>query len=47
MESVTENRKMTGKAPVFEKIITDYLLQVGLIEAKEEVGKTLKLSARS
>jgi hypothetical protein len=21
--------KMTGKAPVFEKIITDYLLQVG------------------
>jgi hypothetical protein len=35
---------MTGKAPVFNKIIKDYLLQVTLIEAKEEVGASLGIT---
>lgn len=32
---------MTEKAPVFDKIMKDYLCQVALIEAKEEVGTSL------
>ncbi len=35
---------MTEKAPVFDKIIKDYLRQVALIEAKEEMAASLGVS---
>ncbi|MFH0781636.1 MAG: DUF3786 domain-containing protein [Pseudomonadota bacterium] len=35
---------MTEKAPIFNKIIKEYLLQVAHIEAKDEVGASLGIS---
>ncbi len=35
---------MTEKAPVFDKIMKDYLHQVALIEAKKEVGASLGIT---
>ncbi len=37
---------MTEKAPVFAKIIKDYLLQVALIEAKGDIGGLLGITVR-
>ncbi len=34
---------MTNKAPVFEKIVEDYLLQIAAHEAKEEVAQSLEI----
>lgn len=35
---------MTEKAPVFDKIIRDYLHQIALIEAKDKVGASLRIT---
>ena len=37
---------MTEKAPVFDAIIKDYLRQVALIEAKEEIAASLGITAK-
>jgi hypothetical protein len=35
---------MTERAPVFDKIMKDYLRQVALIEAKEKIGASLGIT---